>query len=213
MHLHVKLAQWTRALLLPPILAALFAAPTVAANSDFGRTGAGLIAGICHNSSASFQQLAEISNTRDSNVSCLGVMLDGAAIKALRVESHRFVQRDDATWLDQIKVAEFSVAQIASRHGAVLEGTAGHDAVIVQGHVPASGADADLTTSYLYNGLTGEYRSCPMTLDRRADRALPAWRLVNRFNETVSHIVVRTRSMPVLGTIGIADLEGVCTRT
>jgi hypothetical protein len=164
---------------------------------------------ICQTPSPSMQQLAEILNTRDSNIQCLGVTLDGASIKALRVETHRFVPVGDAAISDHVKVAEFSVAQIESPRGAVLDGAPGHDAVILQGHVSSDEGNVDLVTSYLYNGLTGEYRSCTMRLGR--DRAA-AWRLVNRFNEIVSRIVVRTRSLPALGVIGIADLEGICSR-
>lgn len=155
------------------------------------------------------QQLAEISNTRDGNFQCLGVTVQGAALKALRVESHRLVEQADATVADTVKIAEYPVAQITSGEGAVLEGARGHNAVIVQGRLSATGGNVELVTSYLYNGLTGEYHSCRITLDRGAD----AWRLINQYNETVSRIVVKTRSIPVFGTIGIANLEGACTPT
>jgi hypothetical protein len=72
----------------------------------------------------------------------------------------------------------------------------------------AAGGDVELVTSYLYNGVTGEYRGCRVTLDRTAGAA---WHLINRYNETVSRIVVETRSVPLLGTIGIANLAGACT--
>ncbi|MBV8167941.1 MAG: hypothetical protein JO021_14190, partial [Alphaproteobacteria bacterium] len=65
-----------------------------------------------------------------------------------------------------------------------------------------------LVASYLYNGFTSEYRSCPITLDRTPDEG---WRLVNRFDQTISRIVVRTRELLVI-PYGIANLEGACTR-
>jgi hypothetical protein len=34
--------------------------------------------------------------------------------------------------------------------------------------------------------------------------------LVNRLDQTISHIVVKTRQIPLLGTFGIANLEGAC---
>lgn len=160
---------------------------------------------VCIARSGPVQFLAEISNTRDSNVDCLGLRVEGNTIAALRIESHH-----PADWRAPVKIEEFPIAQIAGPRGAVLDGADGHDAVILRGSVSARDGHAQLVTSYLYNGLTGEYRSCPIRIDRIADAA-PSWRLVNRFNETVSRIVVRTRNVPVLGTIGIANLDGVCT--
>jgi hypothetical protein len=46
-----------------------------------------------------------------------------------------------------------------------------------------------------------------MSLDRTPDTG---WRLVNSLDQPVSHIVVRLREIPVIGMIGIADLEGAC---
>jgi hypothetical protein len=177
------------------------------------QTGAAQTGSACNDSPRSVQPLAKIFNTRDRNFQCLGVKVDGDAITALRIESHRLVATGDTILADHVKIDEFSVTQIASQHGAVLDGTKGHEAIIVQGRVPKGGGDLELVTSYLYNGLTGEYRSCRIKLDRRAESAGPAWRLVNQFDETVSRIVVRTRIVPVLGTIGIANLEGACTPT
>jgi hypothetical protein len=198
MHFHPTAVRCVRALIVLPILLPLSVAPPAAAKLDRYQAEAA----ICQSRSNSVQQLAEILNTRDSNVQCLGVKLDGNAIAGLRIENHR------ADFANGVKVSEFPVAQIESRQGAVLDGAQGHEAVIVQGSISPADGNLDLVTSYLYNGLTGEYRSCRIKLDRRADAA---WRLVNQFNETISRIVVRTRSVPVLGTIGIANLEGACT--
>lgn len=197
MHPVAKLARCARVFLLP---FALVAFPAGAIPADPPNLG------LCANG-GSVQLLAKIFNTRDRNVECLGVTVDGGAIKALRVENHRFAPGNGG----DVKVEEFSVAEIESRHGAVLDGTPGHDAVIVQGRVSPSGGSADLVTRYLYNGLTGEYHSCRIKLDRDGGEAAFAWRLVNRYNETVSRIVVRTRHVPVLGTIGIESLDGACT--
>jgi hypothetical protein len=65
-----------------------------------------------------------------------------------------------------------------------------------------------LVTTFLYNGFTSEYRSCQITLDRTPNAG---WRLVNRLDQTVSHIMVKTREIPLIGTFGIATLEGACT--
>jgi hypothetical protein len=200
-------ARGARAFILMPALFALaLAASTASATPDFrgGATGTGVAA--CEANTGSVQQLAEIFNTRDRNFQCLGVKVDGNALRALRVESHKLVGTEAAP-VENVSVDEFPVAEIESRRGAVLDGTKGHDAVIVKGSVSPADGDVELETRYLYNGLTGEYRSCRVKLDHSA----PAWRLINRFNETVSRIVIKTRRVPVLGTIGIAALEGACT--
>jgi hypothetical protein len=202
---HATVARCARAFFVLPIVLPLALALPATAKLDNRQVDAA----ICRSVSDTVQQLAEIRNTRDSNIQCLGVRLDGNAVEALRLENHHF----DGQGVDlpgMVKVAEFPVAQIESREGAVLDGAQGHDAVIVQGRVSAASGNIDLITRYLYNGLTGEYRSCLVKLDRRADAA---WHLVNQFNETVSRILVTTHRVPLLGTIGIANLEGACTPT
>ena len=197
-------ARRARIVFLLPVLGAL----AVALPQASAKAGRDAQEGAVCRSSEQVQFLAKISNTRDNAVQCLGVKLDGNSLAALRVETHRPVTGSDATISDHVKVSEFPVAQIESQQGAVLDGAQGHNAVILQGH--PSGRNVELVTSYLYNGLTGEYRSCRVTLHRSGDAA---WRLVNENNETVSRIVVRTHRVPVLGTIGIANLDGACTPT
>jgi hypothetical protein len=165
---------------------------------------------VCNQTPVTVQQLAKVSNTRDRNFQCLGVTVQGTALKALRIESHHLVERDDATVLDYVKVAEYPLSLIMSSQGAVLDRARGRKAIIVQGRMSPTGSDVELVASYLYNGLTGEYHSCRITLDRSPNAA---WHLINRLNETVSRIIIETRSIPVLGTIGIANLDGVCTPT
>jgi hypothetical protein len=200
------IARCARVILLLPIFGVLAAAAPQAPAQSARQVPSGAV---CSNTEK-VQLLAKISNTRNSDVQCLGIELDGSAIEALRIETHRLVTASDATISDHVKVKEFPVAQFESQEGAVLDGAQGHNAVILQGHASPSGRNVELVTSYLYNGLTGEYRSCRVTLDHSPDAA---WRLVNQYNETVSRIVVRTRSVPLLGTIGIANLDGACTRT
>jgi hypothetical protein len=163
----------------------------------------------CANSTNSIQQLATIDNTSDGDFQCLGLSLEGGMVKAIRIETHSFTSDGRRADSEQVKTAEFLLAVVESSHGAVLDGVPGHDAIILKGHFPTPTGKAALVISYLYNGFTGEYRSCPMTLDRVPD---VSWRLVNRFDQTVSHIVVKTRRIPVVGMFGIADLEGACTQ-
>jgi hypothetical protein len=162
----------------------------------------------CANSTKSFKQLAMIDNASDGSFQCLGVTLNGETIKAIRVETHSFASpaREKAT--ERVKIEDFSQAVIESRQGAVLDGVPGHDAIVLRGHFSALPGRSELVTSFLYNGFTSEYRSCAIALDRTPN---VGWRLVNRFDQTISHIMVKTREIPLLGTFGISNLEGACT--
>jgi hypothetical protein len=161
----------------------------------------------CTNSSDSIQHLATIDTARDGSFQCLGLSLAGNAVKAIRVETHTLARTGWRPQAEQVTIAEFSVAVIESSHGAVLDGVPGHDAIILQGHFSTPPDTADLVTSYLYNGFTGEYRSCHISLARVPD---DGWRLLDRFGQPISHIVVRTRQMPLIGMFGIANLDGAC---
>lgn len=151
----------------------------------------------CSTSTSAVQQLATIEKPGEDSFQCLGLSLDGAAITAIRLETHRRAA---------VEVTEFPLAVLQSRRGAVLDGVPGHDAIILQGNLAAPVERAQLVTSYLYNGITGEYRSCPITLDRAPD---VGWRLVNSRAQTISRIVVRTRDLLII-PFGIATLEGAC---
>ena len=162
---------------------------------------------ICINSTGSVQQLATIEKPGENTVQCLGIALEGDRVTALRLETHKFKSRDRHTEPEEVKVTEFSPAVVESSRGAVLDGIPGHDAIILQGNFSTSSNQTTLVASYLYNGFTGEYRSCSITLDRTPDAG---WRLVNRLDQTVSRIVVRTRDLFVIGPFGIANLDGAC---
>ncbi|WP_158926562.1 hypothetical protein [Acidisphaera sp. S103] len=162
----------------------------------------------CAKSTGSFKQLAMIDNETDGSFQCLGVLLDGGAIKAIRVETHRFASAARRKETEQVKVEEFSQAVIESSRGAVLDGVPGHDAIILRGHFSDASDRLQLVTTFLYNGFTSEYRSCQMTLDHTPGAG---WHLVNGRDQTISHIMVKTREIPLIGTFGIANLEGACT--
>lgn len=155
----------------------------------------------CTRSTGSTRQLAMIDSSSDGGFQCLGVSLEGHSVKAIRLEAHRFAAAQ------QIKVTEFPPTAVESNHGAVLDGIPGHDAIILHGNFSTQSSKPELAISFLYNGLTGEYRTCRMWLDRTQEAG---WRLVNSLDQPVSHIVVRLREFPVIGVVGIADLEGAC---
>jgi hypothetical protein len=187
---------------------ALARSPALAAVGPESAAAPGQPNATCANSTDSIKQLAVIDNASDGIFQCLGVSLDGETVRAIRVETHTFESMGRKPALEQIKIEEFSKAVVESARGAVVDGVPGHDAIILRGHFAAPHGKSELVTSYLYNGFTGEYRSCQITMDRTLNNG---WRLVNQLDQTVSHIVVRTRQIPILGTFGIANLEGACT--
>jgi hypothetical protein len=187
----------------------------IALGPDFVAIGSGNIAAassqpteFCPHSTKSLKQLAIIDNASDGSFQCLAVSLEGETVQAIHVETHSFASRDRHTESEQIKIEEFPKAVVESSRGAVLDGVPGHDAIIMRGHFSTFLGRLELVTSYLYNGFTSEYRSCQIALDRTPGTG---WRLVNRLDQTVSHILVRTRQIPLIGTFGIANLEGACS--
>jgi len=157
-------------------------------------------------SAGAVQQLAEVVNSRDDSFHCVGLTIKGDAISAIRFETHRFTGEPDRV-AEPVKVEEFLVGQIESEEGAVLEGEPGHDAIILQGRFARPSTAANLSIRYLHNGITGEYKSCAVTLDRSADQR---WHLTNAQHQDVSLISVRTWALPLVGTAGIANLDGIC---
>ena len=159
----------------------------------------------CARSTDTVKQLAVIENPSEGSFQCLGLSLQNDTVKAIRLETHSVASPPNA---ERVVVEEFPAAVVESNRGAVLDGVPGHDAIILQGNLSTPSTKKQLVTSYLYNGFTGEYRSCQIALDRAPD---VGWRLVNRFDQTISHIIVKTRQMPLIGDFGIESLDGACS--
>jgi hypothetical protein len=161
----------------------------------------------CTSITTSTKQLAMIDSAGDDSFQCLGLSLEGHTVTAIRLETHGTASAGQHSDLQSIMVAEFPKTMMESPRGAVLDGRPGHDAIVLRGHLPSAPGNIELVISYLYNGMIGEYRSCPLTLRWASDTG---WRLTNGVDQTVSHIDIVTRSIPVVGIIGIANLEGAC---
>jgi len=162
----------------------------------------------CSASTDSIKQLAMIDNTSEGGFQCLGVTVEGGTVTAVRLERHGFTSAAGQPVSARVRIVEFPAATVDSIHGAIVDGIPGHDAIILRGRFPSSPGKTELVMSYLFNGLTGEFHSCPVTIDSTAETG---WRLINRYDQTISHIVVKIRQAPVIGVIGINDLEGACT--
>jgi len=155
----------------------------------------------CAVASPGMQQLATIENTRDSSYNCLGLSVDSRAnIVGIRFERHAIEAASPS-------VREFTPAEIGAGQGVVLDGTPGHAAVLLRGPISAGTSFASLVVSYLHNGIAGEFRECTVALQR--DEA-HRWRLIDAERKPISHILVRTWALPILGTVGIDTLQGAC---
>lgn len=164
----------------------------------------------CSAGSVSVQQIAKITNTRDRNFHCLGVAVDRQAnITAIRFETHEFDadRQSRGRAPHSVKVREFAPRDIASEKGVVLDGRPGHDAVILQGNIIEGRSSDQLVVKFLYNGLTDQFRECRFVLKRGRD---VGWHLVNAENRRVPLVVVETWSLPLVGTVGIKTLQGLC---
>ena len=158
--------------------------------------------GACERASPELQPLAKVVNTRDLTYHCLGVSVDARAeITAIRFETHAPAEAGIA------RVRSFTPDEIARTQGVVLDGTPGHDAVILQGDIIPGQPRTTLQLKFLHNGITGEFYQCAVTLDRTAGTP---WRLANARPGTFPVVVVRTWAVPLFGTIGIDTVEGIC---
>ena len=165
----------------------------------------------CPAGSPTLQPLTKIENTRDFNYNCLSVSLDaGANILALRFEKHEFGSNRGSTRTPlPPQIREFTPAEIAADQGVVLDGTPGHDAIKLRGRIVAGAPAASLVVSYLHNGLVGEFRECGVSLERTGQN----WRLLNAESRRVPLVIVRTWALPLIGTVGIDTLQGICPST
>jgi hypothetical protein len=166
-----------------------------------------LPANACSAAAESIKPLAEIRNTRDPNFDCLGLAVGHGSIRALHIEAHRFSTEGGRDQVEQVKTIEFAPADIERDAGVVLDGIPGHDAIILRGKFSANHRYAELETSFLYNGLTGEYHRCAVKIDGSGESN---WRLVDAANKPIEQIVIRTWQLPLLGIVGIETLDGVC---
>lgn len=164
----------------------------------------------CGRGSASLQPILKIINTRDANFDCVAVTLDERAnIRAFRFEKHDgdVARRPPNAAPANIHTRDVTPAEMASDRGAVLDGVPGHDAVMLRGDLEPAQSSVPLVLSFLYNGFTGEYRACNTTLTRGPDRR---WRLIDGEQRPISLVVVKTRVLPLIGTVGIETLQGIC---
>lgn len=143
----------------------------------------------------SLQQLATIENDRNADVHTLSLdMADPWHLKAIHVvTTHGDAARQTSR--------SFSIEDVASPAGAVLDGDSAHKAIILQGRIDGAGGSGMLVVRYIKNGLFGGYGQCQVALLRNDGH----WRLYNAYTrQVVTNLTIRTWSL------GIRTIEGIC---
>jgi hypothetical protein len=202
-----ELSRWYTAMAGMAGLLLVISPAVLAVEASVQGTVTGRPGHICSSWGNSTRQLAVIDNPGDDFFQCLGLTTDGDMIKTIHLETHGIAANGRHMAVNETEVTEFPRTVMESRRGAVLDGRPGHDAIVLRGRFPTAPGDMELIISYLYNGLTEDYRGCPIALHWTSGTG---WRLVNRLGQPFSHIVIRTREVPIIGMIGIANLEGAC---
>lgn len=146
--------------------------------------------------SATVQKLLRITNDRNATVSEMGIILHNPS---MAVEGMRY-----AYYEANGKVTEktYTVAQLTSAQGVVLEEERGVKAITLQGTLDEANGTGEWMLRYVANGLSKEYKDCPISL-RRSPAG--AWTLVKPgTSRTISDAHVVTWSL------GIRTIQGLC---
>lgn len=140
-----------------------------------------------------FQPLASITNDRNAHVQSLGVLLAGGQVVGLRFDTING---------NHPHVSDFSIDDMKA--GAVLDGDAKHEAIVLRGAIDPTLGNADLVIIYLSNGLLGTHKRCHADIVRDEGGQ---WHIVNIYeHKPVDHLFVQTWAL------GVATIEGICPR-
>lgn len=144
------------------------------------------------------QPVATVTNDHDPSVGTLSIILDsqGQVLGLDSVNNHH--DGNPPTIVHLI----FSVAEIASSSGVVLDTEQGLDIFILRGQIDSQGGTGRLEIQYLANGFWGTYGRCRINLLRS-----PAgvWQLINAYN---GRLVTNIRA--ITWNFGIKTLQNVC---
>lgn len=145
------------------------------------------------------QTMTTIANDRDSALNILKAMVDDQGV--LQGLNYVTVNNESAPPVQANK--RFSLAQLASVKGVVLDGDSSHDVFILQGRVDAH-QGGDLTYRYLTNGMNGTYAECKIGL-RRSPQG--KWHILNLSSkQPAAKAFIKTWAL------GISEVEGLCPK-
>lgn len=150
--------------------------------------------------------MTTISNDRNRDLNQLSVLVDNSGsvqgIAYATIPSTNLMPNNERLAGRSLKT--FSLVQLASAAGVVLDGDSGHDVFILQGSLGGKHGEGDLTFKYLTNGLSGSYASCQIGIRRSADGKWFVLNLTTR--ETVTKANIETWSL------GISAVHGLCPK-
>jgi hypothetical protein len=91
---------------------------------------------------------------------------------------------------------------LSSKDGAILEAQQGVNAIILSGAINSQAGTGALVVHFIYNGLSGEYHTCNLNVERNSSGV---WGAINAYTgQPVTAAKVTTYS------IGIQTIEGIC---
>lgn len=127
--------------------------------------------------------LLTLSNDRNSGTAAIGIQTDAQG----NIQKFTYSNADGSK--------AFTPAQVSS--GAVLEEQQGVQALVLMGQ-PSAGK---LAIRYVYNGMSGDYRSCNMNLVHNGAN----WSLTNAYTGGA----LRSAKV-VTWSLGISTIQGLC---
>jgi hypothetical protein len=149
---------------------------------------------------SSLESMATITNTRDSSVATLYIILDSTGQVLGLYDVHRLNDGSN-TVIRKVLTPE----QIASDDGATLHEEQGFRIFVLHGQLDARSGKAALEIRYLTNALSGSYGACKINAIRSAQGR---WGLYNAYDgKPVTDIRART------GILGVKTLVNVCPGT
>jgi len=139
-------------------------------------------------------KLLTFSNDRTSITSDLDVTLDVKGV----VQGMSYISNDGGVKTEK----DFSLADLSSKNGAILEAQQGVNAVTLSGSINSQAGNGALVVHFIYNGLSGEYHTCNVNVQRNSSGV---WEAINAYtNQPVTAAKIQTYS------IGIQTIEGIC---
>jgi hypothetical protein len=138
--------------------------------------------------------LFSLANDRGPGVNQVGLIVDGGKVSALSYQT-----QDDK---GKVENKTFPIAALGTADGAVLEEGQGVKALAVLGSIDSAAGVGQVTFRYIYNGLTGRYKTCPADLKRSS---AGDWTL---FNHTTGTPIIGAKM--ITWSLGIDTLQGIC---
>lgn len=143
--------------------------------------------------------LAVVTNDRDSSVSRLGLVVNGASdVSGIYLKTSPNANTNP----DQAKGQIYPLADIETGDGVVLGQGQGVKAVFLSGTIASAQGQGLLTIRYLTNGIFRHWSECKVSLKRVGPHD---WQLINAYDgQAIQQIKVETWAL------GISTLENVC---